>query len=162
MPPENGGAVTVRGGEEVRATGGALRCPPTAALSEGLKEPAPRDRGGAERGADPGGRPVPPVPQELPRARRLPPEDEEGEGDPALGVAEDQVLGSGSLHHQRILINISGLRFETQLGTLAQFPDTLLGDPAKRLRYFDPLRNEYFFDRNRPSFDGIQIGRAHV
>nr|XP_028584613.1 potassium voltage-gated channel subfamily A member 5-like [Podarcis muralis] len=23
------------------------------------------------------------------------------------------------------------------------------------MRYFDPLRNEYFFDRNRPSFDGI-------
>jgi len=22
-------------------------------------------------------------------------------------------------------------------------------------RYFDPLRNEYFFDRNRPSFDAI-------
>ncbi|KAI4824318.1 hypothetical protein KUCAC02_012841 [Chaenocephalus aceratus] len=21
--------------------------------------------------------------------------------------------------------------------------------------YFDPMRNEYFFDRNRPSFDGI-------
>uniref|UniRef100_A0A8C4MLX1 Potassium voltage-gated channel subfamily A member 5 n=1 Tax=Equus asinus asinus TaxID=83772 RepID=A0A8C4MLX1_EQUAS len=63
--------------------------------------------------------------------------------------------GAGSLHHQRVLINISGLRFETQLGTLAQFPNTLLGDPAKRLRYFDPLRNEYFFDRNRPSFDGI-------
>uniref|UniRef100_A0A7M4FNP0 Potassium voltage-gated channel subfamily A member 5 n=1 Tax=Crocodylus porosus TaxID=8502 RepID=A0A7M4FNP0_CROPO len=46
-------------------------------------------------------------------------------------------------------------RAETQLGTLSQFPDTLLGDPAKRMRYFDPLRNEYFFDRNRPSFDGI-------
>ncbi|XP_062991102.1 potassium voltage-gated channel subfamily A member 5-like [Elgaria multicarinata webbii] len=56
---------------------------------------------------------------------------------------------------QRVLINISGLRFETQLGTLNQFPDTLLGDPEKRMRYFDPLRNEYFFDRNRPSFDGI-------
>ncbi|KAF1396672.1 Potassium voltage-gated channel subfamily A member 5, partial [Spheniscus humboldti] len=61
----------------------------------------------------------------------------------------------GVMHHQRVLINISGLRFETQLGTLNQFPDTLLGDPDKRMRYFDPLRNEYFFDRNRPSFDGI-------
>ncbi|CAO2606672.1 Potassium voltage-gated channel subfamily A member 5 [Lemmus lemmus] len=71
-------------------------------------------------------------------------------------MEEDQApQGAGSLHHQRVLINISGLRFETQLGTLAQFPNTLLGDPAKRLRYFDPLRNEYFFDRNRPSFDGI-------
>lgn len=31
----------------------------------------------------------------------------------------------------------------------------MLGDPARRIRYFDPLRNEYFFDRNRPSFDAI-------
>lgn len=56
---------------------------------------------------------------------------------------------------ERVVINVSGLRFETQLRTLHQFPDTLLGDPGRRLRYFDPLRNEYFFDRNRPSFDAI-------
>uniref|UniRef100_A0A3B5K802 BTB domain-containing protein n=1 Tax=Takifugu rubripes TaxID=31033 RepID=A0A3B5K802_TAKRU len=56
---------------------------------------------------------------------------------------------------ERVVINISGLRFETQLKTLARFPATLLGDPRKRMRFFDPLRNEYFFDRNRPSFDAI-------
>ncbi|GLD73861.1 potassium voltage-gated channel subfamily A member 1 isoform X1 [Lates japonicus] len=39
---------------------------------------------------------------------------------------------------ERVVINISGLRFETQLKTLAQFPDTLLGNPKKRMRYFDP------------------------
>ncbi|ELK34910.1 Potassium voltage-gated channel subfamily A member 5 [Myotis davidii] len=90
-----------------------------------------------------------------PQPGQVPTGDEEGEGDPAQGAAEDPVPSAAALHHQRILINISGLRFETQLGTLAQFPNTLLGDPARRLRYFDPLRNEYFFDRNRPSFDGI-------
>ncbi|ELV09158.1 Potassium voltage-gated channel subfamily A member 5 [Tupaia chinensis] len=159
VPLENGGAMTVGGGGETlegcgQATGGGLQCPPTAGLSDGPKEPVPRRRS-AQRGADPGERPLPPLPQELLQPRRPPAEDEEGEGDPGLDVAEDQALGAGSLHHQRVLINISGLRFETQLGTLAQFPNTLLGDPAKRLRYFDPLRNEYFFDRNRPSFDGI-------
>nr|XP_019934958.1 PREDICTED: shaker-related potassium channel tsha2-like [Paralichthys olivaceus] len=56
---------------------------------------------------------------------------------------------------ERVFINISGLRFETQLKTLSRFPATLLGDPRKRMRFFDPLRNEYFFDRNRPSFDAI-------
>ncbi|XP_022518061.1 potassium voltage-gated channel subfamily A member 10 [Astyanax mexicanus] len=56
---------------------------------------------------------------------------------------------------QKIIINIAGLRFETRLKTLDQFPDTLLGDASKRMDYFDPMRNEYFFDRNRPSFDGI-------
>ncbi|KAK7912971.1 hypothetical protein WMY93_013182 [Mugilogobius chulae] len=46
--------------------------------------------------------------------------------------------------------------YESVYGTAAAaFPDTLLGDPDKRIRYFDPLRNEYFFDRNRPSFDAI-------
>ncbi|PAA60070.1 hypothetical protein BOX15_Mlig000768g2 [Macrostomum lignano] len=56
---------------------------------------------------------------------------------------------------ERVVINVSGLRFETQLKTLNQFPDTLLGNSQKRNRYYDPLRNEYFFDRNRPSFDAI-------
>lgn len=56
---------------------------------------------------------------------------------------------------ERVVINVSGMKFETQMKTLNLFPDTLLGDPSKRIRYFDPLRNEYFFDRNRPSFDAI-------
>lgn len=56
---------------------------------------------------------------------------------------------------QKVIINIAGLHFETRLKTLDQFPNTLLGDPSKRIDYFDPMRNEYFFDRNRPSFDGI-------
>src|SRR6218665_2794344 len=56
---------------------------------------------------------------------------------------------------QKVVINISGLQFETQLGTLARFPGTLLGNARKRDPYFDPTRNEYFFDRNRPSFDAI-------
>ncbi|XP_053777873.1 potassium voltage-gated channel subfamily A member 5 [Desmodus rotundus] len=159
VPLENGGAMTVRGDGEARAgcgqaAGGELQCPSTAGLSDGPKEPAPR-RCGAQRGAEPGGRPVPPLPQERPQPRQLPARDEEAEGDPTHGMAEAPVQSARALHHQRVLINISGLRFETQLGTLAQFPNTLLGDPAKRLRYFDPLRNEYFFDRNRPSFDGI-------
>ncbi|XP_041093561.1 potassium voltage-gated channel subfamily A member 7 [Polyodon spathula] len=62
--------------------------------------------------------------------------------------------GSAGLS-ERAVFNVSGLRFETQLRTLAQFPDTLLGDPERRIRYYDPLRDEYFLDRNRPSFDSI-------
>ena len=55
----------------------------------------------------------------------------------------------------RVVINISGLRFETQLKTLQQFPDSLLGDPDKRIKWFDPLRNEYFFDRHPRAFKSI-------
>ena len=58
-------------------------------------------------------------------------------------------------YSERVVINVSGLRFETQLKTLNNFPETLLGNPQKRNRFYDPLRNEYFFDRNRPSFDAI-------
>ncbi|XP_028854156.1 potassium voltage-gated channel subfamily A member 10 [Denticeps clupeoides] len=65
---------------------------------------------------------------------------------------EKQALEDGE---QKVVINVSGLKYETQLKTLTQFPDTLLGDPKKRMSYFDPMKNEYFFDRNRPSFDGI-------
>ncbi|CAH8537849.1 unnamed protein product [Schistosoma margrebowiei] len=57
--------------------------------------------------------------------------------------------------NQRIILNISGLRYETQFSTLNKFPNTLLGNPKKLDQYYDSLRNEYFFDRNRPSFDAI-------
>lgn len=56
---------------------------------------------------------------------------------------------------QRLAINVSGMRYETQLRTLAQYPDSMLGDPRRRLRYFDPIRNELFLDRNRVCFDAI-------
>lgn len=62
---------------------------------------------------------------------------------------------SGWALTERLAINVSGMRYETQLRTLAQFPDSLLGDPRRRLRYFDPLRNELFLDRSRASFDAI-------
>lgn len=67
-------------------------------------------------------------------------------------LAEKQNLEEGD---QRVVINVSGMMYETTLKTLNQFPDTLLGDPKRRSDYFDPMKNEYFFDRNRPSFDGI-------
>lgn len=44
------------------------------------------------------------------------------------------------INYPTILSQVSGLKFETQLRTLNQFPETLLGDPARRIRYFDPLR----------------------
>ncbi|XP_069142385.1 potassium voltage-gated channel subfamily A member 1-like [Argopecten irradians] len=56
---------------------------------------------------------------------------------------------------KRITINISGLKFETQLRTLNRLPNTLLGNPSKRNKYWDPKRKEFFFDRHRPSFPAI-------
>ncbi|XP_009567538.2 potassium voltage-gated channel subfamily A member 5 [Cuculus canorus] len=134
----NGGATALAGGEDGAARGDRL--------SDGQERaPQPPPRRKETSGA--------------PAAEMGPPEEGGHRRGMAMAAAgeeeEEAVVNRGALHHQRVLINISGLRFETQLGTLNQFPDTLLGDPDKRIRYFDPLRNEYFFDRNRPSFDGI-------
>lgn len=56
---------------------------------------------------------------------------------------------------ERVVLNVAGMRFETRARTLGRFPDTLLGDPARRGRFYDGARREYFFDRHRPSFDAV-------
>ncbi|KAK2916276.1 hypothetical protein Q8A67_000650 [Cirrhinus molitorella] len=82
-------------------------------------------------------------------------------GDKEKGERKRENRRSGSMWRggwalsERLAINVSGMRYETQIRTLAQFPDSLLGDPQRRLRYFDPLRNEIFLDRNRFCFDAI-------
>ena len=53
-----------------------------------------------------------------------------------------------------VVINVSGLRFEVRLGTLDQFPGTLLGSTEREL-YWDKDLKEYFFERHRDSFDTV-------
>ena len=55
----------------------------------------------------------------------------------------------------RIVINISGQRYETYEKTLESFPESLLGDKERRKDFYDPVDNEYFFDRNRICFESI-------
>lgn len=55
----------------------------------------------------------------------------------------------------RVVLNVSGLRFETFHSTLNRFPSTLLGNPAKRDLYFNHLTNEFYFERHRQSFEAI-------
>jgi len=55
----------------------------------------------------------------------------------------------------RLRINVSGQYFEIGRKALAQHPKTLLGDGARRTRYYDAERDEFFFDRHRPSFEAI-------
>lgn len=40
---------------------------------------------------------------------------------------------------ERIKLNVSGMKFETQLRTLSTYPDTVLGDPNKRIRFVDVI-----------------------
>ena len=55
----------------------------------------------------------------------------------------------------RVKINVSGMMFETLESTLSRFPDSLLGSPKKREKYYDSKKREFFFDRNRVAFDAI-------
>ena len=55
----------------------------------------------------------------------------------------------------RIVLNISGQRFETFEKTLEIFPDTLLGDAKRRLKYYNCTVHEYILDRNYYIFNAI-------
>ena len=55
----------------------------------------------------------------------------------------------------KIVINVSGLRFQTYISTLEKFPDTLLGSTIKRQKFYDVELGELFFDRNRSAFEAI-------
>ncbi|XP_074625604.1 potassium voltage-gated channel protein Shaker-like isoform X2 [Acropora palmata] len=55
----------------------------------------------------------------------------------------------------KVVINVSGQRYETFEKTLQVFPNTLLGDKERRKEFYDPVNNELFFDRNRVCFESI-------
>ena len=55
----------------------------------------------------------------------------------------------------KVVINVSGLRFETRASTLQRYPHTLLGDKRRRAHFFDYMNNEYFFERHRSSFEAV-------
>ncbi|CAB4016788.1 potassium voltage-gated channel subfamily A member 2-like [Paramuricea clavata] len=55
----------------------------------------------------------------------------------------------------RLTINISGTIYQTRERTLARFPDSLLGDPMKRQKYYCAKQHSYYFNRHRRAFDSI-------
>jgi hypothetical protein len=48
-----------------------------------------------------------------------------------------------------VTLNVGGMRYQTRERVLARFPNTLLGNPAKRYRFWHPQKEEFFFDRDR-------------
>ena len=47
------------------------------------------------------------------------------------------------------------MKYETLVSTLERYSNTLLGDRKKRLAYYIPSKNTYFFRRNIQSFEAI-------
>lgn len=62
---------------------------------------------------------------------------------------------AASENYNRVVINVSGMRFETYDSTLARLPDSLLGSHTKRAPYYRSTSNELYFNRNRNVFDSI-------
>ena len=56
---------------------------------------------------------------------------------------------------KRLNICISGQMFQTQLGTLNRYPNTLLGNPVKRRTYWDADKRVYYFNKHAPTFLAI-------
>lgn len=56
---------------------------------------------------------------------------------------------------KKIILNISGMKFETYESTLERFPNTLLGSRKKRARYYNSVKGEYYFPRDNTAFDFI-------
>ena len=57
------------------------------------------------------------------------------------------LLGSSDID-TRIILNVGGTRFETLKSTLRKLPATRLSKLTEQLSYYDPILNEYFFDRH--------------
>jgi hypothetical protein len=55
----------------------------------------------------------------------------------------------------RLVLNISGRKFQANKNTLEYFPGTLLGNSSDRLMYYDEKRKEYFFERHAICFESI-------
>lgn len=60
------------------------------------------------------------------------------------------ILHRKQLKDKRIILNVSGRKFETWDYTLKKYPKTLLGS-SERESFYDSQRKEYFFERD-PSF----------
>lgn len=55
----------------------------------------------------------------------------------------------------RVVLNIGGIRFETYKTTLRKIPATRLSRLTESLANYDPVLNEYFFDRHPGVFAQI-------
>ncbi|CAF3436759.1 unnamed protein product [Rotaria socialis] len=65
----------------------------------------------------------------------------------------------------RVILNVGGTRFETLKSTLKKLPATRLSKLTEQLSYYDPILNEYFFDRHPGVFSQIlnyyRTGKLH-
>lgn len=80
--------------------------------------------------------------------------------------SENGILGTSETKDEKIRLNIGGVRYETYLKTLRKVANTRLSDLSTVDVNYDPVNNEYFFDRSPQLFDYIlnfyRTGELHV
>jgi len=57
----------------------------------------------------------------------------------------------------RVIVNVGGIRHETYKATLKKIPATRLSRLTEALANYDPILNEYFFDRHPGVFAQVNI-----
>jgi potassium voltage-gated channel Shaw-related subfamily C protein 1 len=87
-----------------------------------------------------------------------------------VGVEVRSVLRGGLLREMndtfnRVVLNVGGVRHETHRATLKKIPATRLSRLTEALANYDPVLNEYFFDRHPGVFGQIlnyyRTGKLH-
>ena len=63
--------------------------------------------------------------------------------------------GTTKRNKSKVVLNISGMVYETFASTLDKYPETLLGTPLKRSLITDDHTGQVFLERNRTSFEAI-------
>ncbi|XP_055357691.1 potassium voltage-gated channel subfamily A member 7-like [Paramacrobiotus metropolitanus] len=56
---------------------------------------------------------------------------------------------------ERIRLNVAGKKYDIPYDIFQKHPSTLLGDPVKLSKFFDLSTQEFYFDRDRSSFESI-------
>lgn len=76
-----------------------------------------------------------------------------------------QSYSRGADIDNRVTLNVGGIRFETYKATLKKIPATRLSRLTEALSNYDPVLNEYFFDRHPGVFAQIlnyyRTGKLH-
>lgn len=93
-------------------------------------------------------------------------EDNFYENDSSDSQTKVKVKKKVSSIDKRVVINIGGVKFETYRTTLNLISESRLAHLSPTNSDYDPVRQEYFFDRDPTSFSAIinyyRTGRLHV
>ena len=85
------------------------------------------------------------------RAQRADPERQLNPSEDPDGISCETL----SRREKKIRVNVCGKPYVITVQQLLRFPTSLLADPEKRAPFHDEENHEFFFDRNRTTFESI-------